>query len=288
MDPSESDLRSLKSWARDAFLEQNRPFSPRDIDWMIEHVTGYSRLELISRSDERVAQPYVVQFKSLVQRRLKGEPLQHILEYTEFYGRRIAVSPAALIPRPETEGLVELALVFLGGRSNAVILDVGTGSGCIAISLAAENRDHTIYGVDVSEPALELARHNGGLNDVSVTWSLGDMYNPNSLPDDVERFDLIISNPPYIPEVDIGNLQPEVRDYDPILALTPGPDHFKPYKALARFASERLVSGGALMVEIEERFGAAVEAIFIDFGFSDVVIHKDLAGRNRYVTGREI
>lgn len=258
---------------------------------MIEEVSGHSRLELISDPDIEISEADASRFRSCIERRSVGEPVQHILGYTEFYGHRILVSKDALIPRPETEGLVELSLAFLSTRENPVILDVGTGTGCIAIALAITLAKAgsmcVITGVDVSEEALELASRNGGLLGVDVDWIPGDMYELETIPGESASVDLIVSNPPYIPESDMESLQVEVRMYEPELALTPGHDHLKPYRALAALAADRLRAGGAVYVEIEERFGPQVDRIFSSAGLTNVNIHTDLSGRDRVVSGQK-
>jgi release factor glutamine methyltransferase len=287
--PSEFTARSLKSWAKALLENADRPYSQREMDWLVEDISDRSRLELLSEPENPLSSSEAALFKSFVRRRLVGEPIQHILGYTEFYGRRFDVSPDVLIPRPETESLVERALDFLKGKTECVVLDIGTGSGCIAITLAVELPGSMVHGIDVSEPALEIARANGIKHSIKhgidVVWQLADMYEPESIAPDHHQIDLIVSNPPYIPASDMAGLQVEVRKYDPEMALTPGDDHLKPYRSLARLATMRLRVGGALMVEIEERFGAEVSEIFSDGGLEDVQVHEDLAGRDRFVTG---
>jgi release factor glutamine methyltransferase len=283
--PSEFNARSLKSWAKALLEDAERPYSPKEMDWLIEDISGRSRLDLITQPGRPLSPSEAAKFQLFVGRRLIGEPIQHILGYTEFYGRRFDVTPDVLIPRPETEGLVERALGFIKSRTSCVVLDIGTGSGCIAVTLAKELPGSEVYGVDVSEPALRLARQNGDKHGVDVFWKLGDMYQHDTLITECHQCDLIVSNPPYIPLPDMDLLQVEVRDHDPAIALTPGDDYLKPYRSLALLAWERLRKGGALMVEIEERFGMEVANIFTENNLEAVHIYPDLTGRNRFVTG---
>ncbi len=284
-EPSEFSQRYLRSWA-EAFLNKaDQHFSVLEIDWLIEEVSGRSRLDLLTTPEKDFSHTEVKRFQSHIVRRSRGEPVQHILGFTEFYGHRILVSRDALIPRPETEGLVALALDFLRSKSDNLILDIGTGSGCIAVALEIVAPGNTIIGIDISKPALDLAQRNAELHRIEVGWQLGDMYSAETIPGDSGQVDLIVSNPPYILDSDVVSLQTEVREFDPLLALTPGSDHLKPYRALAELASERLRAGGAVIVEIEERSGPEVMEIFTTVGIAQVRTHVDLAGLDRIVFG---
>ena len=283
----DSTTSGLKRWASGILARSSISFSPIELDWLIEEISGMSRLDQAVRPAIELPDDQVSSFKSGVLRRAAGEPIQHILGYTEFYGHRMQVSPDALIPRPETEGLVELGLAFLADKKECHVVDIGTGSGCIAIALALSAPQHSYTGIEISEPALELARRNGAQHNVRVEWCLGDFYDADLLSLG-QPPDLIVSNPPYIPEADIAGLQVEVRAHDPIPALTPGDDHLAPYRALGLIAGNRLNPGGSIAVEIEERFGGEIRDIFEAAGISRVAVHNDLAGRPRYVTGEII
>lgn len=226
---------------------------------------------------------------ALLARRLAGEPVARILGEKEFYGLSFVLNEATLVPRPETELLVDLALDWLRGRGDAVILDLGTGTGCIPIAILANAPRVRAVAVDLSARALDAARENAVRHGVAERMELceGSWFDP--LPkSEGGGFDLIASNPPYIESAAIATLAPEVRDHDPHLALDGGPDGLEPYRIIAAGAAARLVPGGALMVEVGSAQGAAVAGIFTGAGFSNLVIHKDLAGLDRVVIGHHL
>jgi release factor glutamine methyltransferase len=218
-----------------------------------------------------------------VQRRLHREPLSRIRGHREFRGRRFETSAAVLDPRPETELLVEAALGCLGasGKSRPRLLDLGTGSGAIIVSLLAELPQALGVAVDVSAEALGMAAHNGEAHRVMDRLTLleGDLFTPVT-----GRFDLIVSNPPYIPSKDITLLDPEVRDFDPPLALDGGPDGLAFYRRIIEAAPHHLSSGGILALELGIHQAGEVAALAQSAGFSDIVLHPDYAGIERHLT----
>lgn len=228
----------------------------------------------------------------IAQRRSMREPLQYILGSEEFLGLKIAVGEGVLIPRPETELLVEEAIkrVFISQfeaeRKKLTVLDLCTGSGCIALALAKEFKYADVYGVDISDAAVAYAEKNSVMNSIeNVTFVKGDLFSPL---DDTLRFDLIISNPPYIKTGDISGLQPEIRDWEPLSALDGGEDGMLFYKKIIPAARDFLNDNGLLMFELGE--GCADEAVHImkGSGYSNIETIKDYSGIKRIVSARWI
>jgi release factor glutamine methyltransferase len=218
-------------------------------------------------------------------RRLRGEPVARILGRKEFYGLSFVLNEATLIPRPETELLVDLALLALKPIAHPDLLDLGTGTGCIAISVLANNAAAEAVATDLSPEALVAARANALAADVAerLTFAQGSWFVP--LGKRGRRFDLIVSNPPYIESRAIDGLEIDVRRYDPRLALDGGPDGLDPYREIAAEALHWLKPKGALMVEIGSTQGESVPKVLEEAGFSRVTVEKDLAGLDRAAIG---
>ena len=225
------------------------------------------------------ATPEVTQrFAELIARRAARVPVSHLLGYRLFWGRRFAVSPDVLDPRPETEDLIAAALSRPFGR----VLDLGTGSGCILLTLLAERPAAQGFGVDLSPAALQMAARNAeglGVAD-RVSWGLGSWFAPVR-----GSFDLIVSNPPYIAADEMAQLSPEVRLHEPRMALTDEADGLTHYRVIAAQSPGFLSPGGRLMVEIGPTQGPAVAGLLQAAGFQDVALRKDLDGRDRVVSG---
>ena len=217
-----------------------------------------------------------------IKRRMDREPLQHILGIGDFYGYEFQVSSEVLIPRPETETLAELALGFLQPFPSPIALDLGTGSGCIAITLAKRCPGMKLIASDVSESALNLAKLNAETLDAlgQVEFRVADGLAALA---ESEQVDLIVSNPPYIPSGDIAGLQPEVRHYDPHLALDGGEDGLQFHRLLAADGQSRLKPGGKLMAEFGDGQESAIEGLFAQADWPSVEITNDLTGRPRIV-----
>ena len=232
---------------------------------------------LIARPERDVDDETAARFATLARRRRQGEPVAYLLGEKEFYGRRFAVSPAVLVPRPETELLVQLALQRLRRRSAPRVLDLGTGSGCIAITLALECPGAAVVAVDRSADALAVARTNAQRLDAAVEFVFGDWYEPVS-----GRFDLVVANPPYVAAADphLAELQRE-----PQQALVAGADGLADLRRIVAGAPARLNSGGALAVEHGHDQAASVRELFVRAGFVDIETHRDLAGIERACSG---
>jgi release factor glutamine methyltransferase len=208
--------------------------------------------------------------------------MAYVLGEREFWSLRLAVTPAVLIPRPETELVVELSLASLPENATARVLDLGTGSGAIAIALAHERPRLTVVGIDVSDEAVELARLNAAQLGVSnVEFRAGDWYAPVA----GERYDLIAGNPPYIATTD-PRVEREVRLFEPPAALYSGADGLDALRTIVAGAAAHLVPGGGLILEHGDDQGAAVRGLLELHGFAQVATHRDLAGRDRCTAGR--
>jgi len=249
--------------------------------WLLCDLCQCSQTALYAHPDAPVGPEVAESFKERVQRRVDGEPLQHILGYSEFYGLRIDISPKVLVPRPETEELVEHVLRRMRGDVRPRILDVGTGSGCIALAVKHERPDARVVGCDVSEDALAVARENAERLDLDVSFQAADLL-AEDFPDVVSGpFDWVVSNPPYIPDDEADALPDVVREHDPPLALFAGDDPLRFYRALARHAPDVLVAGGRLVVETHAQYATDTAEVFAHAGFTGVHIEQDLSGRPR-------
>ncbi len=249
---------------------------------LLTHVVGWSRAELLAHPERSLTQAQAVQFSELVADRAAGYPLPHLTGEVEFYGLDVAVTPEVLIPRPETEVLVDLALERLADRGEpTTVIDVGTGCGCIAVALASHLPEGLIYAIDISPPALAVARQNAerhGL-DGRIRFMVGDLLDRRPGP-----VDLIVSNPPYVTTDEWAELPPSIRDHEPRLALDGGADGLEVIRRLLRQSQGLLAPGGALLIEIGATQGGAVKEIaqrlFAQSGIT-IRVHPDLAGRDR-------
>ena len=266
-----------------------------DASLLINEVFGVDRGFILAHGDEEISSDKYEVFNELLARRVKREPLQHILGYQEFMGLRFKVNKDVLVPRFDTEVLVEETLKHL--HDGMRILDMCTGSGCILTSLLYYSNECTGVGVDISEAALNVARDNAytllkDKVDVKCSYVNSNLFDKipkpsenNEFPYD-EKFDIIISNPPYIESEVIATLDTEVKDYDPYIALDGGKDGLMFYRSIINSADDYLKNGGLLIFEIGYNQGSAVSDIMNHQGFTDVNIVKDYAGYDRVVMGR--
>ncbi|WP_339738179.1 peptide chain release factor N(5)-glutamine methyltransferase [uncultured Sunxiuqinia sp.] len=245
----------------------------------------YTLTDLVLKQDEVLAEKEKDQIKQIAARLKNGEPIQYILGETEFYGLPFRVKPGVLIPRPETEELVHW--VLKSQKTDGLrILDVGTGSGCIPISLKKHWSKAHIMACDISEEALEVARMNAGLNQTEIAFFHLNILNP-LLPNSFPKIDILISNPPYVTESEKAAMNDNVLKYEPARALfVPDHDPLLFYRALAIFGKNYLTHGGKLFWEINESFGEKCRELLKEIGFSDVRLKKDLQGKNRMIFAR--
>ena len=246
-----------------------------DAWYLLEYLTGMTRTGFFLDRDREVSDEIKDRYGSLIQRRKEHIPLQHITGTQEFMGFDFFVNENVLVPRQDTECLVENVLPYADGKK---ILDMCTGSGCIIISLKKLVETADCTGADISKKVLEVAKRNAMSNKAEISFVESDMFENIN-----EKYDIIVSNPPYIrPEV-IKTLEPEVREHDPMLALDGGEDGLMFYRVLAREGKKHLVSSGMMFMEIGYDQGRAVKDIFEYEGFKDVVVKKDLCENDRVV-----
>jgi release factor glutamine methyltransferase len=255
----------------------------RNAEWMLSEVLSEGRAAMYAGASASVSAERRERFEEMLQRRLRREPLQYILGFAEFCGLRLGVTPEVLIPRPETEELVASVLHCLEGHAAPRVLDVGTGSGCIALALKKALPNAHVYACDVSVPALEVARQNAALHDLRV-----ELFEADALAKDfVERapdgLDLLVSNPPYVPEDEEPSLAAEVYGYEPHMALFARVDPVVFYRALARHGRKLLQPAGWIALETHAEYGRTVVRILEEAGFRAPELSRDLAGKDRIV-----
>jgi release factor glutamine methyltransferase len=255
------------------------PEARREAGSFLSFILGKDRTFLISHAENCVDDNSLERLHEFVDRRATGEPLQYITGVQDFYGREFRVTPDVLIPRPETEILVEAALQIIRDTGAApLICDVGTGSGCIAITLLCEVADARVVAIDKSPAALEVAKLNAQHLSVAdrVGFVVSDCF--SSLDSHNQKFDLIVSNPPYIAEAVLAELQREVRDHEPVIALSPGPDGLSIIRRLIDDAPPFIKPGGHMLLEIGFDQGEAVTRLANDSAWTFREIRPDLQG----------
>ncbi|HEX6853346.1 MAG TPA: peptide chain release factor N(5)-glutamine methyltransferase [Candidatus Polarisedimenticolaceae bacterium] len=258
-------------------LERARvPFPNREAEFLVAAVLGCTRGALLARRPDPIDDPTRRRLDAAIARRERREPLQYIEGVAEFRGRPFAVDRRVLVPRPETELVVDAALEGL--PAGAAVADLGTGSGCIAVSIAVERPDATVLAVDLSADALEVARANARRHDVDdrIAFVHGDLADPPA--EWRSRCDLVVSNPPYVAEGEWAGLEPEVRDHEPKLALAPGPTGDEAYPRLAVAAAALLRRGGRLVAELGHTNAAGAERAALEAGLTAVTIRPDPRG----------
>jgi release factor glutamine methyltransferase len=254
---------------------------------LLEHI-GVLKTAVLSRqpmeTDTSVLQKWIERLK-------KHEPIQYIIGETVFYKRNFKVSTAVLIPRPETEELVEWIIDYAGtgwverDDEKINILDIGTGSGCIAVSLAKEIEGSEVTAIDISEEALKTARENARLHNASVRFLQEDMLQKFDFD---RQLDIVVSNPPYVTEKEKEDMQPNVLRYEPMLALfVPDEEPLLFYRKIAFFCRQYLKPGGSCFLELNTEYAHRTAALFDEEGFSEIIIRKDISGRNRMMKAKK-
>jgi release factor glutamine methyltransferase len=259
------------------------PSPSADAELLLRHVLGWDRATVVTRGGETVPSASAHRFLALVEGRAERRPLQHLTGMQAFWRHDFAVSPDVLIPRPETEILVETALGLLAAIESPRVVDVGTGSGAIALSLAAERPRATVVATDLSPDALSVARGNAARLGLAgrVAFARGDLLDAFR---DGAGFDLVVSNPPYVPAAEWEVLAPEVRDHDPRIALVPPEGIEVMYARLFRGAARVLRAGGMVAVEVGAGQAEAVAALARAAGLSSMSVVTDLQGIPRVVS----
>jgi release factor glutamine methyltransferase len=271
----------ILQWTAEYFAGKEIESARLEAELLLANTLDLDRVGLYVNFERPLDAKELAAFREQVQRRAKREPVQYIIGETEFWSLPFNVSPAVLVPRADTEVLVEEALTRI--ESSGRVLDVGTGSGVIAVSLAHEKPAIKVTAIDCSEPALAVAQGNADRNGVAdrVNCLVGDIADLPSGP-----FEMIVSNPPYIPTADCEELMPEVRDYEPRLALDGGDDGLMAYRQLAVQSGKTLVPGGWLLVEVGVGQAADVAALFKAAGLTEINQRKDYSGIPRVVMAR--
>lgn len=259
------------------------PLPRSEIRMLLSQVLKRDHAWLVAHDDYEFTLDELTQINLLTARRAAGEPIAYLLGSREFYGREFRCSPAALIPRPETELLIERALWRVPPNTAPHVLDIGTGTGCIAITLALERPDAIVTALDISADALALAQNNAQHLNANVTFIQSNWL--NALPPGAQ-FDLVLSNPPYIKPGDAHLTQGDLR-FEPAIALADAVDGLESYRQLARGALRHLKPGGTLIVEHGYDQGESVPTLLGAAGFVDVTMHRDLAGHARITEARK-
>ncbi|HPT68823.1 MAG TPA: peptide chain release factor N(5)-glutamine methyltransferase [Syntrophomonas sp.] len=280
-------IKDLLEWTTRYFLDKGISESRLEAEILLAHVLKKDRVYLYANYEAPVNMDERAIYKEYIKRRTKSEPIAYITGHKEFMSLDFEVSPQVLIPRPDTELLVETAIKATRDLNSVRIVDVGTGSGAIAVSLAYYIDQAEIYATDISLSALEIARRNAGCHNVDIDFRESDLLE-TFLVSQAEgipcSFDMIIANLPYVAETERETLDPQVLDFEPHLALFAGEDGLDLYRQLIPQARMLLQEGGALLFEIDPRQANLIPSIME--GFSDVRILKDAAGRERVVQAR--
>jgi release factor glutamine methyltransferase len=277
-------ILQVLDWTR-AHFEQKGLAAPRlDAEVLIAHALGLARVMLYAKFDQPLLPHELESIRGLVARRARGEPVAYLTGRREFWSLDLAVTADTLIPRPDTETLVEVALEALPASGEPVVVDVGTGTGAIALALATERKAARVYATDVSEAALAVARGNAErLGLARVTFVQGDLL--DALPPDAGPIDLLVSNLPYIPSADIAHLMPDVRLFEPRLALDGGPDGLDLVRRLLRQLAGRLAPGARVVLEAGHDQLDAVAALLREAGAAEATITRDPGGHPRVAAG---
>ena len=265
---------------RDAYPE---PEAGAIAQLVLEHVLQKSRMQLSLQQQEPVSKEQEAQVQEATARLQQQEPVQYVLGVAHFYGLELQVDERVLIPRPETEELVDLVLKEHKGQQGLQVLDICTGSGCIPLALMADMAAAKVYGLEVSGGALEVAKANADKHSLPVVWLQQDIFEP------VQgiaagTLDIITSNPPYVLEEEKQRMRPNVLQYEPHLALfVPDTDALKYYRRITAVAKELLKERGKLYFEINERYGKQVQELLLEAGYTEAIVVQDLYGKDRIV-----
>ncbi len=271
--------KELYGWGMDRLKKADIEEAALDARLLLEEVCGTDRNYLLSHGENPVTEIQNRDYKGAITRRASHVPLQHILGYQEFMGLKFKVTPDVLIPRQDTEILVEEVMRFL--HDGMRILDMCTGSGCILLSLLRYSNECEGKGCDISEKALAVAAENARLLGLNADFVQSDLF------ENVDgRFEIIVSNPPYIPGKMIPELMEEVREHDPTIALDGGGDGLDFYRKIINEAEKYLYSGGMLFFEIGYDQAEAVSGYMKEAGYQGITVCKDLSGLDRVVSGR--
>lgn len=263
-------------------------YSASETGWIVRDIfaalKGYTRVDLVTRSDDEVTGWLASHVDDLVGKICSGVPVQYATGQARWMGMTLKVTPDVLIPRPETEQLVDMAVAAAGDRTDLRILDIGTGSGCIAIAMARALRFPVVTAIDISPDAIEVARENAATLKASVNFMLDDILTATP---QRGSYDIIMSNPPYIADKEKAEMGAGVLMHEPHLALfVPDDDPVKFYRAIARYAAVALSPGGSLWLEINPLYVTRTRAAVADAGFMSIEVVRDERGKQRFIHAR--
>ena len=287
-EPAEADvwtIRRVIAWATDDLKKRGMPSPRLDVELLLGHVLQVNRIALIIDSERPLSKEELGAYRARHMRRRGGEPIAYLLGVREFYGRDFRVDKRVLIPRPDTEALIEVALERTKALSlSARVLDLCTGSGCVAVTIARERPTMRVTASDVSPGALAVARENAirlGAATIGLVQSdLFEAFAPGR-----DRFDLITANPPYIADEEIPTLAVDIHKFEPRLALSGGADGLELVRRILVDAPRFLAPGGVLAMEIGAGQSGEVIGLFAEAGFGDVMARRDYGGHERVVSG---
>ncbi len=264
----------LINWGEKYLKEKSIENSKIEIELFLQHLLKCKRIDLYLQFETIVKPESLAILRKWITRRINNEPIQYILGSSEFYGRSFIVNKNVLIPRPETEILIDISIEELKNVNNPLILDVGTGSGCIAITIALEIPSSTIIAIDIDERAISVAKNNREKHEVkNIEFVVTDIFHEKIN----KKADMLISNPPYIAKEKVSGLMREVKDYEPLIALTDNNDGLKFYRRFAEIMSSILKDNGMAIMEVGiEDHPDRVEEIFREYGFNDIRTELDL------------
>ena len=276
--PTAWTIQALLKWTADYLRGKGVETARLEAEVLLAHVLNCPRIELIARSLEAPADADRVKYRELIKRRTDGWPVAYLIGTKEFYLLKFEVSPAVLVPRPETETLVLEALRLLKPLPAPTVLDLGTGSGCIAVSIAHQKKEARVTATDISPDALDVARRNAAAHRVAdrITFAQGDLL--AAVPAG-STFDLVVSNPPYVTPSELAALSPDVREHEPRLALDGGPDGLAFYRRITAAVGPLLKPGGSLLLEVGESQDEAVRALL--GGCAELAVGPTLRDANR-------
>lgn len=253
-------------------------------DYVFEEFCNLNRIDRIVKTDYRLSESEIVKISQAVKKINSFMPIQYVVSKAYFYGLSYFVNQTVLIPRPETEELVSWVNESVRVKEHGDILDIGTGSGCISVSIAKMNNKCRVSAIDISKESLSIAERNADYNHVNIRFIEGDALDSKSLPD--EKFDLIVSNPPYVRQSEKYFMKSNVLDYEPSIALFVTDENpLIYYKSISEFAVEHLIAGGELFFEINEAFANELVGLLNSLGFIDVKIKFDFRGKPRFIKG---
>ena len=288
MNQNSQTVRELLLWAKRLLKENGKESYVLDAQVLIMYVLGFNKVELILNDGQIVEESKAEIYREFVKKRAAGMPLQYITGTQEFMSLDFKVNAATLIPRGDTEILVETVQRFSKIEDIKNILEIGTGTGCIPISLLYYDKSMRAVSADISSKALETAKINAELNNVTdrIVFLQSDLF--ENISDDMqEKFDAIVSNPPYIPQKTIKTLMTEVKDYEPVSALDGGTDGLDFYRNITEQGLKYIRKGGRIFYEIGCEQAKAVSSIMQSNGMYDIEVIQDLSGLDRVVTGKK-